>query len=336
MLVLLEHIQEWGDKILDRFGLNKEYINLDIFKKIVYIVPDLPRQATVEITNICNLNCKMCPRHIFKRPERHMEFDVYKKIIDRLEGIEEIALIGYGETMLYPKLKEAIKYARGKGFRVTTVSNGYFLTKKKIFDNVLFSGINLIRFSIDCVDGGEGFGHKSNEDVLHAIEKLRVARDREGLNFSIIINPVVAKWNYEKIIPLIRWAERAGLDQVDLAHFNQIVGGKGGLSPDAEIKLYKKIKESNFKIKVTSLYDRYFGFRKIGFRFMTKCPMSYDVVYIRQDGGISPCNCAFPNVVYGNIFDEGIKNTWDNQKFKNFRKHQQKICRKCTLFKLYD
>jgi len=76
--------------------------------------------------------------------------------------------------------------------------------------------------------------------------------------------------------------------------------------------------------------------RKIGFRFMTKCPMSYDVVYIREDGGVSPCSCALPNLIYGNIFKETIEEIWNNQKFINFRKYQDKICKKCTLFKLFD
>ena len=74
--------------------------------------------------------------------------------------------------------------------------------------------------------------------------------------------------------------------------------------------------------------------RKVGFRFMSKCPMSYDVCYIRQDGGVSPCSCALPNVVYGNIFEDSLGNIWNGKNFKRFRRKQKGICSKCTLYKL--
>lgn len=331
-------------------GLDKQYITFENLKRIVYQVPKIPREAVIEFTNVCNLSCPMCPRQIFNRPMTHMAIDDYKEIIDRLEGVREISLIGYGEPLLHPNFKEAIQYAKNAGHKVSLVSNGYPLLDETKFLDLLRSGVDAVRFSIDSITDSEK-GHLVNKDVIGAIERFRSERDRilythrpgitnDPPRMKIIINPVVSAWNYDQIIPLIEWAQKNQFDRVDLAKWNEICGMKSELVIDKEIELYKLIKENGYLIPVTSLYDRYMGLRRIGFRFMTKCPMSYDAVYITQEslltelGGISPCGCSFPNTTYGNILKEDLRDIWTNRKFKIFRKNQDRMCKKCTLYKL--
>ena len=239
-------------------------MNLDNLRKIAYIVPRLPRQVVIELTNVCNLDCPMCPRKMFDRPNEHMDFEVYKKIVDRLEGVEEIALIGYGEPLLYPKLIEAIEYGKRLDYKVTLVTNGFPLTDKKVFDDLLHSNLDEIRFSIDAVNH-EGHGHILNKEVIEAIERFKKEHDqirlhqRQGITkelkrIKMIISPVVAYWNAEYIIPLIQWAEKHRFDQVDLAHFNEYGNLESGLSSWAEMCLYEDVgaltkkNQSNFTI----------------------------------------------------------------------------------------
>ena len=312
-------------------------LNMSTLNKILYRVPGMPRQVDLMFTNLCNLDCKMCPKYFFKLKEKHMTFALFKKIADRLSGVEQISFIGYGEPLLNPDFFKAVEYGKKKGFKTTAVSNGYMLGSRKVFDNLVRSDIDAIRFSIETINEEDVGGHVGSKKVLENIEKLKKEWTRLGKKNKVIINTVVYKETYGNIIPIIEWAEGAGLDMVDIAHFNKL-GAKieSVLELEKELKLYEKIEKRGFKIPVATLYDRYKGIRKMAFRFMKKCPMAFDDVHIDIEGGISPCICGLPTTIFGNVLKDNLKEVWNSEKFRQFRNNQEKICAKCTLFKLYN
>jgi MoaA/NifB/PqqE/SkfB family radical SAM enzyme len=278
----------------------------------------------------------MCPRFYFKLDEKHMDFETFKKIVDRIFGVKEIALIGYGEPLLNPDFFKCVYYAKNKGLKVSTVSNGYLLKSRELFNNLLESDIDCIRFSIETIKNEDVGGHVGSEEVVNLIAKFKKVLIERNKTTKIIINTVVHEGTYNTIIPIIKWAEEANLDQVDVAHFNKLgFALQSNLTIEKELDLYKRIKQANFKIPVMTLQDRYLGLRKVAFRLMKKCPMAYDNVHITLDGGISPCICGFPQISYGNIFQSNLKEIWNSKKFRAFRNNQEHICAKCTLFKLY-
>ncbi|HII72551.1 TPA: hypothetical protein HA265_07380, partial [Candidatus Woesearchaeota archaeon] len=93
----------------------KQNIMLEFLGRLLYIVPRRPRFAQIEITNDCNLNCKMCPREFLKVPYKHMDMKVYKKVVDGLKGVHQLTLTGWGEPFYYDKILECVKYAKKKG-----------------------------------------------------------------------------------------------------------------------------------------------------------------------------------------------------------------------------
>ena len=311
-------------------------ISLNTMNKVLYRVPGIPRQVDMMFTNLCNLDCKMCPKYFFKLKEKHMSIETFKKIADRLDGVEQISLIGYGEPLLNPAFFKAVEYGKKKGFKMSAVSNGYMLCSKKVFESLVGSDIDCIRFSIETIKEEDVGGHVGSKKVLGLIEKLKREWVKLGKKNEVIINTVVYNETYDNIIPIIEWAERAGLDMVDVAHYNKL-GAKieSILSLEKEITLYEKIKKRHFKIPVATLYDRYRGIRRIAFRYMKKCPMAFDDVHIDIDGGISPCICGLPTTIFGNILKDDLREIWNGDRFKQFRKNQERICAKCTLFKLY-
>ena len=84
------------------------------------------KNAYVEITNICNLNCDFCPGHA--RPRRHMTSDEFEIITRKLEGkVETLFLHLMGEPLLHPELGRIIEIADRMAFKLKITTNGTLL-----------------------------------------------------------------------------------------------------------------------------------------------------------------------------------------------------------------
>ena len=77
-----------------------------------------PTNFMLELGNVCNLHCKMCPReHTYGQvmDKGFMDLENAYKIIDEIYPfLDSIGLTGLGETFLYPHLLEVVKYIKQK------------------------------------------------------------------------------------------------------------------------------------------------------------------------------------------------------------------------------
>lgn len=316
-------------------GISPSLLKLDYLKKFFYLVPKVPRQVNIEATNKCNLNCKMCKRRELKIPEENIPIEKFKEIIDPLPiGVKEISFGSYGESFIHPQIYEMIQYVKDKGLEVAITTNGFMFieeeNRKKLFD----SGMDALRISIEAVQKILSDAHPFSTKLLEALEKLAKERDSIHSPMKLIFNTVVNLSNYDQIIEIIRYAEKIGFDRVELIHLdkksNQVLEY---LPLEKEIALYKQIKNMDFRIKVTSLYDRYLGLRRFAFRNMKYCPFTYDVCHITTEGDVTPCCFGLPRYKLDNVFEHSLLEIWNGQKFKDFRKNQQMICKGCTLMR---
>ena len=56
----------------------------------------------IEITNACNLRCKMCPvNRGMRRKTQYMDFSLFKEIVDKNPGVEFILPFQWGEPLLH-------------------------------------------------------------------------------------------------------------------------------------------------------------------------------------------------------------------------------------------
>ena len=75
----------------DQLKANKELLRLNILslpleflRRFLYLVPTYPRQIQVEITNRCDLKCRMCPRETYSLPDEDFPRENFFKIVDEL------------------------------------------------------------------------------------------------------------------------------------------------------------------------------------------------------------------------------------------------------------
>ena len=84
------------------------------------------KNAYVEITNICNLNCSFCPGHT--REKMHMSSKNFRIITKKLDGkIENLFLHIMGEPLLHPELRRIIGFADRMNVKLKITTNGTLL-----------------------------------------------------------------------------------------------------------------------------------------------------------------------------------------------------------------
>jgi len=134
------------------------------------VVTQLPDYISTELVRGCFLKCKLCALRTLGNKPRFMDFELYKQIIDQasLDGKKRtIHLTNLGETLLYPRLIDAIDYAKKSGHRVSLVSNGMILTRE-LADELIASKVDQMIFSVD------GFKKNTFESIRVGAEYAKV------------------------------------------------------------------------------------------------------------------------------------------------------------------
>jgi MoaA/NifB/PqqE/SkfB family radical SAM enzyme len=101
----------------------------------IYLHPSIHdlKRVYVEVTNKCNLNCSTCMRNVWDVSYGHISTKVFERILVSLEQYPEwpeLFLGGYGEPLSHPKILQLIEQAKGRGFRVSMITNGVLLTQE--------------------------------------------------------------------------------------------------------------------------------------------------------------------------------------------------------------
>ncbi|MDP6943912.1 MAG: radical SAM protein, partial [Myxococcota bacterium] len=88
-------------------------------------VPEPPAELYLEVTNRCNLKCRMCPQFWgMPEPDADLDVDAVRAIIAQLPRLDRVVLHGVGESVLNPALPEIVQLVRARGAYTLMNSNG--------------------------------------------------------------------------------------------------------------------------------------------------------------------------------------------------------------------
>ncbi|MBI4801366.1 MAG: radical SAM protein [Elusimicrobia bacterium] len=179
----------------------------------------LPAVVNVELTNQCNLRCKMCVQSAeFARDKGYMSFEMYRALVARTPPESTLFFSGVGEPMLHPQFFEFLQYAitARKNNRIGFTTNGTLITGEtaaKIFR----SGIRYVQVSMDGVDDVyeeiRGYPYKQIE---RKIGLLAAARAELRSETKILLNVAVCN---EKVYAQMPEIKRRFSGLADMIHF---------------------------------------------------------------------------------------------------------------------
>jgi radical SAM protein with 4Fe4S-binding SPASM domain len=316
------------------------------FGRLFFIIPSTPEVAQIEITNRCNFNCVMCQRIPLKVPLKDMDYALYKKIINKIDKVNEVILTGWGEPLMHPNLLEMIKYAKTHHKRVSITSNGSLLTGKAI-DDLIETKIDSISFSVDeIVPGNKTQTHPVQKQLENIKKFVKELKEKKALT-QVIIQSTLHKGREHNLTEVIKWAYEAGADMVNINRLD--------LRFNKTLKRPNFQEETNFMEKIDKTFKKYpilvefkshtaySGLLRRVYKLLvpflgrggTHCLRIYNYIYINNRGEVTPC-CALPNWPVGNLLEEDLDKIWNNDMFNKFREHnyQRNICGKCDVLEI--
>lgn len=151
-----------------------------------------PTHLQIEPITHCNLRCALCPvTKGMDRPAGHMDFNLFKKVIDEVgDYIFLILLWDWGEPFLNPSIYEMISYARHKGIRVVSSTNGHPFTQAEHADKVVRSGLDTLIVAMDGISQETYQRYRQRGDLESVFQGIRtiVARKQVLNSKTPLIN----------------------------------------------------------------------------------------------------------------------------------------------------
>ena len=330
------------NKDLFRYIYNRwQWLRFDKEKDVV--IPH-PTNGMIELGNVCNLHCNICPR-IYEYGKQmdigFMPLERAKAILDQMiPYLDSICLTGLGETMMYPHLLEVLQHIKSrKPSIVTTVStNAHF---KGYLNKVtpLLPYLDSIQFSVDgCGQVYEQMrpGTDFKEITKNISRTIELSRDTE-----FIINFVISKDNYHDMKNIVKFAHEMN---VEFVNFN-VMSIRSMLKQSFEyynfmntedykesVKLALDEAACHHDMEITGLVQNN-ETRSNGFR---SCTYMWEFPYITWDGFYVPC-CGKPFwklLNFGNVFENDLMSVINSKKAQSFRRMWQKntphiFCHNC-------
>jgi len=177
---------------------------------------DMPYAVIIELTNYCNIRCRMCMNSVMKRPKGHMSKELYEKIIDELAvrcPDVSLWLNGMGEPLLCKELAERIDYAVNKKLTNISINTNATLLKKDIADMLVSSRLNTIVCGVDAFNKStyENIRIGGNRDeVYENIEYLlRKVDENKNCKLKVEVQQIEMEYNITEREAFIKyWREK--------------------------------------------------------------------------------------------------------------------------------
>lgn len=310
--------------------------------RLLYIVPKMPVFAQIETTNLCNLNCKMCPRHKLGIKYEEMSLERFKMIMDKLPTIVEVNLTGWGEPLCHSKLSELIRYCKEKEIIVDFTTNGILLDDK-IQEKLIESRLDKISFSVDYIqpiNGSDEWGHENSVQLKNISNFAKKKAHPE-----ITLQTTMHKGRDYALLDVIEFAHEHKIHKVNLTRLDcRFIEGLQRPTLFEEKHMFKKAEKLGKKLGVQVdmiQYSQFTGIKKVLTRavrpllhqFDKFCPKPYNYIYITTEGFVTPC-CLLTKAHMGNILEQNLEDIWNSEKFRNFQKDHRAVCRGCDLLKM--
>ncbi|MBS3137135.1 radical SAM protein [Candidatus Woesearchaeota archaeon] len=321
---------------------------IEAVRRMFYMIPSTPNYVQFEITNECNLSCKMCPREVLGVKFINMDFEMFKRLVDKLEGVSMVSLTGWGEPLVHPNLIDMIKYCKSKGLITKFTTNGVLFTPA-LLQGIFDAELDEITFSIDSItidakDIKNELGHL-NKVALRYIQQILDKRKEHNGFPKVTLQVMLQKGRAKDIFDVIEWGAQKGADRINIGRLN--------LNFDPNLERPSQEEEQSIldtaeklgkkhKIQIDCIQGGistgitrsvYKAAKKYLHKNGKYCLKIYDYCYVNVHGKITPC-CLLPNYAIGDFNTMRLKEIWNSEKFNQFRKNEAKICGKCDVMRV--
>lgn len=290
------------------------YRGVEIMKKF--------KKIYIEITNVCNLQCKFCPKT--NRKPKFITTSEFSYILDEIKEFTEYIFFHVkGEPLLHPNIGEFLDISYNKGFKVNITTNGTLLAKvkEKLIHKPALRQINI---SLHSFDGNKNT-YSKNDYLDNIFEFIESAKEDKSLIIALRL------WNLteDNLLNKEKERNREILSRIE-TEFKLQFKIEDMINPQRGIKVEDRIylnQDSEFVWP--SLKNEEFGDK--GY-----CYGLRDQIGILVDGTVIPCCLdGEGKISLGNIYDIKLSEILSGERarkiYDGFSKRMvtEDMCKRC-------
>lgn len=193
---------------------------LALFRKIPGII-------VIDVTNLCNLRCPVCPVTVaMNRTRGMMPLATFTALIDDLENSRAKPAIYFnfsGEPTLNDDLPDMVAYAAAHGHE-TFISTNATKVDRALAERLILAGLSRINLCLDgfSPEAQESYRIRSKFDQVKAnIEAFAEARrSLTNSRTELVLQTLLTSFSEGQVDDIVDWAGRIGLDQVRFKTFS--------------------------------------------------------------------------------------------------------------------
>jgi MoaA/NifB/PqqE/SkfB family radical SAM enzyme len=319
-----------------------------------------PRTVEIEITNRCNLKCKMCHRWKWQKRESRLSLPVIEELVGsaRKLGGQNILVSG-GEPLLRPDFVDIVRAIHAAGLTIILFTNATLMTEAAA--EALVSGSTRFVFSIDSskariyeeIRGVKGAWQRAITGVKLAVSKNR----QKGGQANLGINYTVQKDNVGDMLATAELAEQLGLDYIrfGLVHGQEKVGLDRAELPILAHQI-EALRELKNHVNLDIFGSRYFPLLldgtidveevqqgmpavKLFQRHPLPCHICSQYTLVDNFGDVYPCTYGYldndpddeetqrlrSRNQLGNIFRQSLEHIWTGKRYSHFRRRHDPV-----------
>lgn len=297
---------------------------------------DMPiKKLYLELTDKCNLNCKMCYRKSWEQDFCEMDEDMLIKLTDELKihpELKEIVIGGIGEPTCSKHFRKALELLRD--YKITVTTNGTLIDEE--LAEYFIKYVDVVTISIDGLFDIYKEIRGVNLDLI--VENIRLLNRIKGKFSSktplIHIQFVLSSDNIKEIFKVMDLASDLKADKFIISNIiPQSLENKDAI-------LYSRYENQNIKRLFNEVIV--YSFRKgikisipnYELKTVRRCNFVKDsAVFICSSGDVSPCyrfSHSYTEYVFGrekqvqkftfgNIKNDTLMNIWNSNQYNNFR-----------------
>jgi len=317
-----------------------------------------PTSVNIELSNRCNLKCKMCWFHgengIGDRYENsEMTTAEILELINQLAVYRPRIYFGGGEPFIREDFMAIMAHAKSLALPISFTTNGTLLNQEKI-QKIAELGVDHINFSIDGPEElhdklrGRGNFGKVMSNMQHLIDCKKVKNLRKPLiTVNIVINPLVVG-HLKETINLIRKKTGDDVDYFRIHHLWFITPTELKVHKAAIHKTLERsasgaethcipLSQDIDSIALSNEISQLKGVGKIiffpnlqgkeiheyyseNYRLRKRCTAPFRAALVKPNGDLKFCPDEWiDDYVLGNIRDYRFEDIWNNKRARHFR-----------------
>jgi radical SAM protein with 4Fe4S-binding SPASM domain len=294
-----------------------------------------PTHMQVEPSSLCNINCKFCPVATgMDRPTGQMDPALFERLIDEVGGYVFLILLwDWGEPFLNPAIYHMIAYARARGVKVISSTNGHIFAEGDHAERLIRSGIDTIIFAVDGIsqDTYERYrGSRDLEQAIAGVSRVVEAKRRAGSESPHVCLRFLPMKHNEHELPRLRdFARSLRVDSLTIKRMNPFHGCEGDIERAAGLA-YMPDSQHYRRFELDASGSPVRGARN-------PCKVMWNNPAIHWDGKVTLCSFdPHDRCTLGDLRSQSFRDIWRGAPYRRVRRQFRRrfeeipLCRDCT------